>query len=176
MLRYFGSYDSYDEVAAQLGVPIGTVRSRLAEVKVKLADELLASAGLVDHKTIIQARERSTFWTEALRRIFQRGDADQFVMHFEPDLRLSSSNGTSVQGRKHLAAEIESDIAAGVWLDPKRVLAAPGLAIVEARFVNPPENPAHCPPGIALVIVEGTDRARAIRMHLSPRPPRADET
>ena len=46
MLRYFGSYSSYAEISAVLGVPVGTVRSRLNQVKVKLAEALLKTAGL----------------------------------------------------------------------------------------------------------------------------------
>ncbi len=44
MLRYFGSYASYEEISAILGVPVGTVRSRLNQVK--LAEALLKTAGL----------------------------------------------------------------------------------------------------------------------------------
>ena len=48
MLRYFGSYDTYDEIAVILGIPVGTVRSRLFDGKARLGQLLLASAGLAD--------------------------------------------------------------------------------------------------------------------------------
>src|SRR6185312_8908728 len=70
MLRYFGSYASYDEVAAVLGIPIGTVRSRLSEARLKLADTLLACAG-VDDASREKTREREHVWSEAVREIFR---------------------------------------------------------------------------------------------------------
>jgi RNA polymerase sigma-70 factor (ECF subfamily) len=175
LLRYFGSYDSYDELAAILGVPIGTVRSRLSETRRRLADVLLASAGLVDDETRARRRERERFWAQAVRDIVRRGDSGGFVSHFDADLVLAWSNGRTVRGREHLAAEIDGDLAAGVSLQPERVLIAEGVAVVEGRFVNPPESPDHCPPGIALVLFGRAERASRVHLHLAPRLPRADE-
>lgn len=45
MLRYFGSYCSYEQISAILDVPVGTVRSRLNQVKIKLGDALMKTAG-----------------------------------------------------------------------------------------------------------------------------------
>jgi RNA polymerase sigma factor (sigma-70 family) len=174
MLRYFGSYDAYDELAAILGVPIGTVRSRLAEARRRLADALLASAALLDDDGLTRRRLRAAFWADAFRDIVRRGDGDRFITHFDDDLLVAWSNGRTLRGRGHLAAEIEGDLAAGVRLEPERVLASDGVAVVEGRFVNPPGSPDHCPPGIALVLFGRDERASRIHLHLAPRIPRAD--
>jgi RNA polymerase sigma-70 factor (ECF subfamily) len=46
MLSYFG-HVSHSEVAVRLDIPIGRVRSRLLETKMRLAEALLVSSGLV---------------------------------------------------------------------------------------------------------------------------------
>ena len=174
MLRYFGSYDSYDEVAAILGVPIGTVRSRLSEVRTKLADALLASAGRIDDGGRVRSTERRVFWTGAFEDVFRRGDSDRFVSHFATDLVVGWSNGRRARGRHHLAAEIDGDLEAGVRIDLVRVMTHDGIAVVEGRFVNPPTSPDHCPPGIVLVLSDRERGATGIRLHLASRMPRPE--
>jgi RNA polymerase sigma factor (sigma-70 family) len=177
LLRYFGSYDSYDELAAILGVPIGTIRSRLSDARLKLADALLASAGLVGggDAARVRAQERARRWKEAFHGIVRRGDSDAFVECFDRDLHLVWSSGATARGRHVLAAEVEGDLAAGVHLVPERVMSAEGVTVVEGRFVNPPESREHCPPGAAFVLFDADDRASRIHLHLAPRLPRLDD-
>jgi RNA polymerase sigma-70 factor (ECF subfamily) len=175
MLRYFGSYQSYEELAAILGVPIGTVRSRLSEAKRKLAEMLLETAGLVDPDIRLRSREHRRFYFEIFDGLNRHGERDRFLDHFAKDLCLVRGGGRPVLGRSHLASEIDSDTDAGVRLEPQRVFGAGNVVVVEGRFSNPPENPFHCPPGVALVIFRHHGTAQRLHLHLSPRPPRIDD-
>jgi RNA polymerase sigma factor (sigma-70 family) len=47
ILSYFGTHDSHSEVAVRLDIPIGRVRSRLLEAKMRLGEALLVSSGLI---------------------------------------------------------------------------------------------------------------------------------
>ena len=174
MLRYFGSYDSYEELAAILGIPVGTVRSRLSEARRKLAGMLLET-GQRAGGDAGEARAEERFWLEELQDVTRRGDAGRFVSHFAGDLVLAWSGGGIARGVRRLAAEIEDDLAAGVQLEPRRALSGTGVAVVEGRLVNPPEAPDHCPPGIALVLFGRPGPVSRVHLHLAPRPPRAGE-
>jgi RNA polymerase sigma factor (sigma-70 family) len=51
MLRYFSDVSSYEQIAAVCELPIGTVRSRLSQVRVKLTEGLSATAEHVHENT-----------------------------------------------------------------------------------------------------------------------------
>ncbi|MEH6718644.1 MAG: sigma-70 family RNA polymerase sigma factor [Aurantimonas endophytica] len=175
MLRYFGSYQSYEDLAAILAVPIGTVRSRLSQSKRKLAEMLLDTAGLCDPDARSQSREHQQFYAEAFRGLLRPAERDHYLSHFAEDILLFRGGGTPVVGRSFIAQEVDEDTDAGILLEPQRVLSAGNVSVVEGRFVNPPEDPFHCPPGVAFVIFRREDKATRMHIHLSPRPPRIDD-
>src|SRR3712207_2911677 len=71
MLRYFGSYASYGEISAILGVPVGTVKSRLNRVKAKLVDALLETAELAHDEALLLAESQTRFFAEAHEELNQ---------------------------------------------------------------------------------------------------------
>jgi RNA polymerase sigma factor (sigma-70 family) len=175
MLRYFGSYQSYEELAATLAVPVGTVRSRLSECKRKLAEMLLETAGLGDPDTRLQSRQHQRFYDEMFRGLTRPSERDRYLSHFAEDLRLVRGAGKPVFGRSFIAQEAREDSEAGVLFEPQRILSAGTVSVIEGRFVNPPEDPFHCPPGVAFVVFRRGGVATCLHIHLSPRPPRIDE-
>jgi RNA polymerase sigma-70 factor (ECF subfamily) len=170
MLRYFGSFDSYEELSAILGVPVGTVRSRLFGAKARLSEALLSSGGVRndDHEKL--QSDRRTFYREAFHSLY-RGQRDEFLSHFAEDLHLLWSTGTQSRGRAHFDVEMDTDLRTGVRIRPQRIMASADLTVVEAAIINPPETPHLCPPGCVLVMQEGAAQVRRLHIHLAARPP-----
>jgi len=172
LLRYFASFESYDEIAAILGIPIGTVRSRLFDGKARLAALLLEAAGLgaIDQRAL--QNERRAFFFECMAEIFRNRRCDAYFAAHAEDLRIDWSGKRTTHGRHHLQQEIESDFDDGVIMSPQRVLASGNVSILEGLFRNPADKPDHCPPGLALVMFHDGSQIKRINLHLSARPPR----
>jgi RNA polymerase sigma factor (sigma-70 family) len=146
MLRWFGSHPTYAEIAAILGIPVGTVRSRLNEAKRRLAEELLASAGL-SHDGARRARERGVALYGGALDDYVRWD--EFVHTFSDNVVVVRAQGDEVHGRRAVAAVVRAYPEAGVELRPTRVLSGEQVTILEGRFVG--SHPYGCPPDTAQV-------------------------
>lgn len=174
MLRYFGSYTAYEEIAAILGIPVGTVRSRLSQVKLKLADALLQAAGL-DHSREGVERETLVQYHKAVWKKFSVRERDAFLSHYADDLRVTYPDGETLQGRIHLDREVDSDLEAGTDILVQRILPSRDVTILEAAFRNPPNNPYRCPPGMTLVLSHRGGQTHRMKFYYAPRPPNPEE-
>lgn len=175
MLRYFGSYSSYHEVATILQVPVGTVRSRLSQVKLKLAGALLQTAGLPDDQELARNESQARYYREKWDKLFFRGELEAFLADYATELVMQFPDGDVLRGIVHLEREAIGDLEAGTRLVTERVLSCRNISILEGRFINPPENPFRCPPGASFVLNHDGSRIRRMLFYFAPRPPKPEE-
>jgi RNA polymerase sigma factor (sigma-70 family) len=174
MLRYFGSYSSYEEISAILGVPIGTVRSRLNQVKIKLADALLKTAGLEHSEARRLTESRTRFFREGLER-YNRGEVSaEYMEPVAEDVVGIFSDGTSIRGRENFIEDLQRDTEAGMKLHLTNVLASKDITIIEGDFQNPPDNPFRCPPATTQVHFHSGGITHRVHLHFAPRPRREE--
>jgi RNA polymerase sigma-70 factor (ECF subfamily) len=176
MLRYFGGYASYEEISALLGVPVGTVRSRLNQVKVKLADALLETVGLAHDESRRLAESQTRFFTDAYVE-YNRGDGWKMLASVlsNDDFVWGYSDGTALRGRagrESLANGLDEDSQDGVKLHPTNIVVGKNITILEGNFENPPDDPFHCPPATSMVHFYRDGRIHRVRQYFAPRPER----
>lgn len=177
LLRYFGSYPSYAQIAAILDLPVGTVRSRLAEVKQRLADAMLAQAGLSAHDDDGRVAARLAEHADAFAGLdWQR--RERLISRCNEDVQLVWARAdrppTRARGRGHLEADLRDDLAHGVRYTLARVIGDARVSLFETEFHNDPQFPDHCPPGATLLMVHDSAGIERIHIYLSPRPPGAE--
>ena len=147
LLRYFSSAANYNAIAATLGVPVGTVRSRLHDARAVLASRLreLEPSVADDHARVTRARE-GLF--AAVVEEYNRGkDLDLLSAMLADGARLTvAASDELIEGRAAIIRGLAEDVDAGMRLRLLRVVAGAGLTVVEGAFLNPPDAPGHCPP------------------------------
>lgn len=147
MLRYFSRHTAYAEIAAILGIPVGTVRSRLNQAKCKLTDALLATATAAHHDHAALVHERWCWWRTLTEEIAVAGSAALYVADTTPDVIVeAASMDYLVRGAEDQARSMVATVAAHVRVQLVDIVTSPGVTITEHDFENPPEDPHHCPP------------------------------
>jgi RNA polymerase sigma-70 factor (ECF subfamily) len=163
LLRFFGLRCSYEEIAEILALPLGTVRSRLNQVKVKLADALLSEAARTHPDIVVREQAAQRYHRECVEAVNQ-GDLSGYTERWAADIVGHPTGGSVIHGRPQLARMIADNTPrAGVRVGLERVIASQQITVLEARLANQPHAPARCPTVTTQVHFHPQGRTQAIR-------------
>lgn len=165
MLRYFGTHSSYDDIAAILGIPTGTVRSRLHAARIRLADALLMTATTARDDARAHAEAESRFFVDALEQYNVKRDYSAWLSPLAPDLVWVYADGIEQRHAGWPRRVAESDLEAGMRMVPTNIIAGRDVTVLELAFLNPPETPSHCPPSTTIVYFYREGQVHLLRQH-----------
>ncbi|MGZ4314460.1 MAG: hypothetical protein ACXVRS_01360 [Gaiellaceae bacterium] len=78
--------------------------------------------------------------------------------------------GERLRGRTHFQRVMRAQREAGVRFQVANVLSGPGITISEGRFLNPADDPAHCPPAIVQVHYHRAGLSDRVTLHAVRQP------
>lgn len=168
MLRFFSEFNSYSEIAAILSIPIGTVRSRLANAKKELCAILHQAGGSEGLWKWSGGNEHREMFAE-LFPTFYSGERSKFLSCFDDNLTIRFSSGKKCRGVERWAYEWDIDLISGVRFQPNVVLNSGNLAIIEGPVINPPDKPNYCPPAASVVLFHNHGKVMRTHIHYAPR-------
>jgi RNA polymerase sigma-70 factor (ECF subfamily) len=173
MLRYFGGHSSYEEISATLGVPMGTVKSRLNAAKLRLAEALLQTADLEHDEARRLAEARAGFFEDAYMQYNRAEGYDILASDFSEGLVFSLSNGrVFTRGYEFIIRDMDRDLEIGVKMHPEEIISSKDVAVIEFDVESPPDDPHHCPSAISQVAVYRGGKIHRLHWYLPPRPVR----
>ncbi|MFD8762045.1 RNA polymerase sigma factor [Streptomyces mirabilis] len=170
VLRYFSTgITSYQQIAEAISVPVSTVRSRLSQARGALAQALTATAATAHEDA---TRRTQASWQEAHETLAaaERGEFGKVVKdRYSPGVALLTG-GRRLGGVDLLLAGMDGDLSAGVRQRPLHVVAGRSLVVWEMQLINPPDDPDHCPPGVAWIMSLDGGRFDRVSLHHASRP------
>jgi RNA polymerase sigma factor (sigma-70 family) len=169
LLRFYSDFNSYKEIAAILNIPIGTVRSRLAQAKKELYRTI--SRHLKKERKM-EFIPHSNKYGEEIREDwnqFYNGDRMRFLSHFKEGVQIRFSSGKRGYGLKRWADEWDVDLITGVRFRPNMVVESGNISVIEGPIINPPDKPALCPQEGGFVFYHQKGKVSKIHIHYADK-------
>jgi len=167
LLRYFSSYQSYSDIAEILSIPVGTVRSRLNEAKLKLAEKWNQPTDY-DQRILKERDEWNSFYLENYSGLHRHYDCKKrFFNHLDKNMQITFPGGKPDTGSRLFENVIADDLRVGSWLTPINVLSCGNISIIESKHFNSAEHPGHCPPRSVTMLFRKKTEAYKMNLYFS---------
>lgn len=170
MLRYLTGYNSYDQIAAITGVPVGTVRSRLSDSKKKLSNLWQYSEDIDS-----SAFKMNQYWNSFYQEVCPGGYTDKNLLadlysHIAQDLKIVFTSGKSAIGSHIFKCSIQDDFEHGSAIKTIDVCSTSGdLTVLKVTFSNSSEFPLHCPPNSYMTFLRKENRLSEVKLYHAER-------
>jgi RNA polymerase sigma factor (sigma-70 family) len=173
ILRYFTAYKSYEDIATLLGIPLGTVRSRLAAAKSKLTATFQTKTDS-NNQALQEAENWSGYYLELYRNFYDDlAVRNELLDHHDPHLNLRYTSGQSGKGRGLLECELNNDLVFGSRFEPEEVTSSGNISVIEGYNINHPNYPDRCAPRTVMVLFRKQQRIGTVHIFDSQRPLKA---
>ncbi len=170
LLRYFSNYKSYGEIAQVLGIPVGTVRSRLSAAREKL---LSCQSWLdeADDKALQESKKWASYYKYLWDYLYDdHAVRQELIEHFHPGLHIRFTSGRMAMGREKLIKEVNDDLHHGSAFRLKEIACSGNIAVIEGVNVNSIEYPDRCPVSTVFVTFRGENKIETFHIFDSARP------
>ncbi len=169
MLRYFSQSRSYDSIAQLLGLPVGTVRSRLAAGREKLATLFQAKPDSSD-RVVKESLGMSQYYLHMYNKLYDDPAArKELLEHHSPQINIRYTSGSSGTGRGLLEKEVYNDLKFGSRFCPDQVISCGNVSVVEGMNMNHPDYPDRCAPHTAMVLFRSDKHINTLHIFDSTR-------
>ncbi|HEY1974812.1 MAG TPA: sigma-70 family RNA polymerase sigma factor, partial [Pseudonocardia sp.] len=168
MLRYFSEVSTYEQIASICQLPIGTVRSRLSQVRVKLTEALSATAERSHENASAKQQICEQDAADTLATV-NRGAFHELAARWSPQLEVIQARGDR-GGTDLLLNTLQTEHENGVHRRPVNVVVGGELVIWETELTRPPNNTDDGPSAAAWVMsLDPNGLVRQIRL-FHPQP------
>jgi RNA polymerase sigma-70 factor (ECF subfamily) len=161
MLRYFTRCESYEAIAHVMGVPVGTVRSRLNRARSRLdvaLQKTLATSPL--SQANLERAERAE-WEQFYAELHESPVPRTYRGAYAPDVEVTDGIGRW-RGIEDWSAHEREAILLGVRASIVGLVASRDVTIIEIDFTNPAWAHDHCPPRSTFVHRRSAGRSQRL--------------
>lgn len=166
MLRYYSTNDDYKDIALILGIPVGTVRSRLNEAKKQLKKIWQCDLSEMPEKI----KSDAEYWNQFYEHSFIHLQSDDSVRkmfrdHLIPRLEIKFTSGKTAYGRETIEKEIDDDIKFGTSYNLNTVFNLKDTGIIQVENINSKSTPDRCPPTSTFIFHRKVNKTMTLQMH-----------